>query len=103
MEYKVIYQPRAINDLDEITRYISKELYSQESAVQLLHEVEAETSSLDFMPKRYALVSNAKLAKQGFRLIPVRNYLIFYVVNEKEKTVNIISVMYNKRDWGNLL
>lgn len=87
----------------EITEYITVNLDSHEAARKLLISLNKQMNSLDTMPKRFALVSNEKLAKKGIRSIPVKNYLIFYVVDEQSKTVNIVSVMYSKRDWLNLL
>jgi plasmid stabilization system protein ParE len=55
------------------------------------------------MPKKFALVLDDELAKRGYRSVSVKNYIIFYTINEKTETVNIISVMYNRREWTNLL
>ena len=44
-----------------------------------------------------------RLAAKGYRVLPVKNYLIFYKVNEAEKCVDIIRILYNRRDWINLL
>jgi plasmid stabilization system protein ParE len=30
-------------------------------------------------------------------------YLIFYIVSEKDKTVNIVRILYGRRDWIHLL
>jgi len=62
-----------------------------------------EMNSLDTMPKRFALVSDDRLAQMGIRSVPVKNYSIFYTVDEQENSVTIISVMYSKRNWANLL
>lgn len=86
-----------------IFRYIAETLHAPESASELLDDIEEEIISLGDMPKKFALVSDKKLAERGIRLATVKNYLIFYVINEKKQTVSIVSVMYNKRDWSSLL
>lgn len=103
MMFEVITRPEAKKDLYEIFRYISEELFSPQSALKLLDEIESEILGLKTMPKRFPLISDEAFADKGFRLMPVKNYLVFYVVDEQTKTVNILSVMYNRRDWGNLL
>jgi len=89
--------------MEAIIQYITDELHDPQAATNLLNAIEAQISDLSKMPKRFALVSDKKLASRGLRLIPVKNYLIFYVVNEQTKTVSIVSVIYSKRDWINLL
>lgn len=103
MAYSVIKFRRAESDIIEIGRYIAVDLDSPESASKLLDEFEVSISSLDSMPKRFPLVRDDRLAKRGIRLMPVKNYLVFYTIDEQTKTVNIIGVMYGKRDWRNLL
>ena len=49
------------------------------------------------------LNSDERLAQEGVRSFPVKNYTIFYVVDEQIQIVTIISVMYSKRNWANLL
>ena len=51
------------------------------------------------------MVQDEFLASLGIRSIKVKNYLIFYNIEEDEnnKYVNAISFMYNKRDWINIL
>jgi len=101
--YRVVPSGRARKDILDITEYITSELDSPEAARKLLIALNKEMNSLDTMPKRFALVSDERLAQMGIRSVPVKNYSIFYTVDEQEKSVTIISVMYSKRDWANLL
>lgn len=55
------------------------------------------------MPERYRRYEDEELTKENIRICPVKNYLIFYKVNTKEKTVEIIRVLYSKRDYKELL
>ena len=55
------------------------------------------------MPERYAVISEEPYTSMGLRKINVENYLIFYIVNEKEKTVSIVRVLYSRREWHNLI
>jgi toxin ParE1/3/4 len=103
MNYKIRTLRKAKRNLEGIIRYITEKLHDPQAATSLLNAIEKEITSLDTMPKRHALVSDKRLAKQGIRQIPVKNYTIFYAVNDQTSTVNIISVMYSKRDWANVL
>jgi hypothetical protein len=53
---------------------------------------------LPFVMCRFALV---QLKKNLFYTI--KNYLIFFTVNEGEKIVNVIRFLYGRRDWKNIL
>ena len=103
MKYRVITLQQAKKELIDIQQYITEELQSPQAAFDFVDDIEAQISKLEHMPKRFALVDDEILASKGVRLIPVKNFLIFYVVDEEAKTVNIVSVMYGKRDWMNLL
>ena len=45
------------------------------------------------------------LSSLGIRSIKVKNYIVFYYIedNKNKKFVNLVSFMYNKRDWANIL
>ena len=54
--------------------------------------------SLDYMPFRYRLYGNEPWRSKGLRVLPVDNYLIFYLPDESKNTVLIIRIMYGGRD-----
>jgi plasmid stabilization system protein ParE len=47
------------------------------------------------------MVPNDYLASMGFRFTMVRNYMLFYTIEEKE--INIVRFLYGHRDWINIL
>ena len=103
MEYNVIISSRAKQDISKIGKYIAIELYSPVAARKLMNEIENQITNLSHMPKRFALVSDERLALLDIRSVPVKNYNIFYIVSEHTAAVTIISIIYHKRDWTNLL
>jgi len=54
--------------------------------------------ALDEMPLRHQRYQDEPWNSQGVRYVPVDNYLVFYLLNEKQSTVNIIRIMYKGRD-----
>ena len=58
---------------------------------------------LEELPFRNALVLDERLAYQGIRRILIDNYIVFYVVNDEKKIVTVVRILYNRRDWINLL
>jgi len=96
----------AEHDIDEILLYISTQLLAPETAERMLDTLYEAMSSLSLMPKRYPLVDDVFLANLGYRMLTVKNYLIFYSVNEMYtglREVNIERVLYERRDWQNIL
>ena len=103
MTYNLIITEPAEMDLIETGLYVNRILNSPIAAQNLLDEIESHILSLGQMPERYALVSSERLAILGVRAIPVKNYLIFYVVYEDSKTVAVVRVLHGSRDWEGLL
>ena len=103
MNYKVIIAPSAINDLRDILRYIAQILASPETAVKMLDTIECAIYSLSDMPKIHALVSDDRLSALGYRKLNIKNYIVFFIVNDAFKTVEVDRVLYNRRDWQHIL
>jgi len=101
--YTIKITESAENDLLDTARYIAKELKNRMAADHLLDDVDKAINSLKEMPQRHAIVVDEVLANLGFRFFPVRNYLIFYVIREENKTVVIERFLYGRRDWITIL
>lgn len=101
--YNIQITEPAEKDLYEIGTYISKELLEPEIAKKVVSKIAVGISTLQDMPLRNALVNDNRLAQKGIRKIMVDNYIIFYIVSEKNKTVTIIRILYSRRDWINFL
>ena len=97
-----ITQP-AENDIKEAVQYIAEQLLNPSAAGKLLDAAERAIFSLHDMPHRYALLKEDDLARLGLRFMPVKNYLVFYVIREEKKTVVIQRFLYCKRDWATIL
>jgi toxin ParE1/3/4 len=98
--YKVIVTPSADTDMDDIFTYISEKLKEPNVAVKLIEKIYKALKSLEVSPKRIALSRDSFLAWQGFRLIKVGNYLVFYVVDDNEGNVIIHRVIYGRRNYS---
>lgn len=101
--YKIIVTDPAQRDLRDTVSYISNELKNKQAAFNLLNLVEETVNSLTDMPERYAVVDDEILSREGFRFIPIKNYLLFYIVRKNMQTVVIQRFLYARRDWKNIL
>lgn len=101
--YDIDITKPAEKDLHEIGRYISEELLKPDKAVKVVDKIADEIFKLEEMPFRNAIVDDDKLASQGIRKFIIDNYIVFYVVNEEKKRVTVVRILYNRRDWINIL
>lgn len=101
--YHLVITEPAETDLKEIADYIAKELLEPSTARHLIAKISEAIFNLEEMPKRYPLVEDERLANQGIRKLVVDNYIVFYTVYERNRSVSIIRILYSRRDWENIL
>lgn len=98
MTYKVKISETAEKDIREIYEYIAFELLSPSVAAAQVGHIEKSILSLDEMPMRFRIYENEPWKSRGLRVMPVDNYLVFYIPYEENHTVNILRIMYGGRD-----
>ncbi len=97
-EYTVKITNIAYRQIQEIVSYISKDLLAPDAARKLLDKIENEIKELADMPQRYATIAEEPWKSEGVRKIIVNNFLIYYWIDEINKRVQVIGVIYQKRD-----
>ena len=103
MEYHVKITTQAQEHLKEIRDYISHELLAPEAAKNMLMLLGSEMASLSHMPKRVKLVDEEPWRSEGVRVKAVKNYLIYFWINEPEMIVQVFAIIYARRDQINIL
>ena len=98
-KYKVKLLARANRDLDEIYDYIVEEFKEIETAERLADSLEAAILSLDEMPYRGAVRRVGSYANKGYRQLFVKNFTILYRIDEKRKTVIVVTVRYTPSNF----
>lgn len=101
--FSIHISKKARADMHGILYHIAVHLGEPSTADRLLSRFEEAASSLETMPMRYALVPDSYLASVGFHMTSVGNYLVFYLVDQETKTVNISRVLYGRQNWIQLL
>ena len=59
--------------------------------------------SLSELPERYAVIDEQPYNEIGVRKMLVENYIVFYVADRQQNTVTVLRILYNRREWHNLL
>ena len=93
----------AEEDILSATDYIINELGMPKAANNLLNEIENKGKILEHTPGIYPFVPDDFLARIGIKFVKIKNYMLFYIINEDEKTVTVIRFLYARRDWKNIL
>lgn len=102
--YRIEITDVAFDDMGSIKRYIRDELKNREAAEGIMDEFFKAIEKLESMPERHKTVGEKIISgKLGVRMIPVRNYYIFYRFLEDKAVVMVDRVLYFKREWRNLL
>lgn len=103
MIYRVILTPQAQADLREIFKYIAADLQSVQTASGQLDRLEKAIVSLDQAPERFRIYDTPKWCERNLRIMPVDNYLVFYIPNHSDGTVTVLRILYGGRDIGRQL
>jgi len=101
--YRIGITEPAENDLREIARYISSQLNAPTTALNMVRTIRKAISKLKSNALIYPLVRDDRLAALGYRSLVVKNYIVFYVVSQKDKTVDVDRILYGRRDWKSIL
>ena len=103
MIYEVIITDQANTDLRGIYEYITFELLSPDNAAGQLDRLEEHILGLEEFPEKYRLYGNEPWHSRGLRVMPVDNYLVFYIPDKDTGIVTVIRVMYEGRNVENQL
>lgn len=98
MMYEVITTKQADSDLRGIYEYIAFELLSPENAAGQLDRLEQSMLKLETFPEKFRAYEKEPWHGRGLRVMPVDNYLVFYIPDKETKIVTVLRVMYAGRD-----
>jgi len=96
--YTVKITTQAEEQLQEIVDYVASELKAPKAALRLLNEMERSISSLSQFPQRVALTEEEPWRTCGVRKMPVKNFLIYFWIDEENSKVQVTAVIYGKSD-----
>ena len=94
MKYSVEISFEAESDMEDIYQYIAFRLLSPENAERLYKMI----ISLEEMPFRFRRFPRIDKSKDELHIVAVNHYCIFYSVNDNDRTVNIVRVLYGSRN-----
>jgi len=97
-EYSVIVSPAAQNDFFDVVEHL--DTMSPEAALQYFELFIEKTGTLANSPESCPLARDTQLRLRGYRMLPVENYIVFYVINGR--TVELRRILYARRQYERL-
>lgn len=101
--YNVKVTQIAEQDYYKAEAYIKYELYNQKAAAGLAKKLHEAINDLSFFPTKYPICNDDFLRVWEIIIVPVNNYLLFYIVREDEKIVYVLRFLYSRRNWQKIL
>lgn len=99
MKYRIDLSEPAEKDLIDIVKYIASQLSVPMSAYHMMEMFEEAIASLSDSPQRCPLIADERLSQLGYRKLIIKNYIVFFSVDEKNMVVDIERILYSRRDW----
>jgi toxin ParE1/3/4 len=96
MEFQVSLTPQARRDLDRIGHYIA--LTDTDAAHRFCDELVFAAESLQNFPHRHGNFAK----RPNIRKLPYESYLIFYKIDEENRTVEILRFWHSARSQHRL-
>lgn len=98
MEYKVRLTQQAVEQIQQTVTYISHCLQEPAIARRWSNCLEKEIRSLKQNPARYPLTSEEPWRTYGIRKMIVKNFFVYYWIDEAKEQVAVTAVVYGRRD-----
>ena len=103
MKYKILRTDKAEEQLREIIFYIADDSGDADIALGYLDKIETAINSLQGFPESGSILKYSILKKQGYRVVIAERHLVFYKINEVDKTVIIYAIVDGRREYRNLI
>lgn len=102
-KYCLKITPKTNEDLEEIYSYIANELFNEDAAENLIKKIELSIMRLKEFPFSCSFVADEILKNKGYRKLIIENYIAFYIVNESDKQVVIIRILYDRQKYQDII
>jgi mRNA-degrading endonuclease RelE of RelBE toxin-antitoxin system len=97
--FEVEFTETYIKELTEIYEYISNNLKENNIAKKLLNKVNKKVLNLAYIPELYMKIGKVDKLKRDYHKMVVKNYIILYTIDNKNKKVYASHIIYGKRDY----
>ena len=100
-KYKILLSIKAKNDLKNITSYIKNNLQEPNIAKKYAEKIKEKIKMLEYNPQKFSVIDTETKNNFIIRKLVIKNYIAFYIINEKDKIVSIDRILYGASNWQN--
>lgn len=97
--YKIILIPTAQREIFRIYDYIYNDLNAEQAAERMMKLIENKIAILKYAPKMHMKIEKFDEAKNQYRRIIIKNYVLIYTIDEENGIVYVSNIYYNKRNY----
>ena len=76
---------------------------NKEAAIKLLNKINEKFDSIAFFPKSAPLLNNDYVTNKNIRKLLIDNYIAFYEVDDINKEIRIIRIIYGMQNYIDVL
>lgn len=102
-KYSVRITRQAREQLRSIKRYIEEELFAPQVAANTIATMKKAIRSLSEMPDRIKLTEEEPWRSEGVHQMVVKNYYVYFWIDEEHDRVQVTAVIYVARDQSTQL
>jgi len=99
--YKIKILQIAQDDLKTIVAHIR--INDPDSAIRMYEKTKESIGKLADFPLMGPVPLDTKIAGQGYRMIVVDPYLVFYIIDMEDHTVEVHRVLHGKQDFPRMM
>jgi addiction module RelE/StbE family toxin len=103
LKYTLSFSSSFNRDIQTACDYITSTLNNPTAAVNLLDEIEKQLRSLKQHPLSHPFVRDEYLASRGFRMLMIKNYMLFYKADNEQKIITVHRFFHGSRNWKEIL
>lgn len=100
-KYDVEFTEECIENIKDIYNYISVYLKENNIARSILKEVTNKVLNLAYNPELYVKIEKMDKLKRIYHKMIIKNYIILYTIDYKNKKVFVSRMIYGKRNYLN--
>ena len=97
-DYRITITPDANEDLTGLRNYIADVLLAPDTALKYIQTIRQEIGSLARMPARHKCVDQEPWHSHGVRKVIVKNFYVYYRIDDPAGIVYVLNVIYARRD-----
>lgn len=102
-KYRITIEKYAQKDIESIYNYICDNLVNKEAAIKLLNKINEKFDSIALFPKSAPLLNNDYVRNKNIRKLLIDNYIAFYEVDDINKEIKIIRIIYGMQNYVDVL